>query len=324
MSSVSLRDGTQMPSVGLGCWKIAKPACADVVYRAIRSGYRLIDEAADYGNELEAGQGIRRALDEKLVTREELFVTSKLWNTHHRKEHVKEAVRKSLADLGLEYLDLYLIHFPISQRYVSVEDRYPAEWFFDPSAETPKMEEDLVSYAETWRAMEELVEEGLVRNIGACNIGTAMLRDVLSYAKIAPAVLQVELHPQLTQEVLLRFCKERGIAVTGFSSFGASSYRELGLETDDILLENSVVSGVAKALGKTTAQVLLRWAVQRGTAVIPKSSNDGRLAENLAVFDFELASDQMDAISALNQNRRFNDPGAFCEEAFGKFYPIYE
>jgi len=192
-----------MPSVGFGLWKVANDKCAETTYQAIKNGYRLLDEAADYGNEKECGQGIKKALDEGIVKRDELFVTSKLWNTYHRKEHVKMACKKSLEDLGLEYLDLYLIHFPIAQKFVPFETRYPPEWFYDPNAENPRMEEDNVPYHETYQAMEELVAEGLVRNIGVCNIGTCMLRDVCNYAKVKPAVLQVELHPYNTQDKLL-------------------------------------------------------------------------------------------------------------------------
>lgn len=137
-----------------------------------------------------------------------------------------------MQDLGVEYLDLYLIHFPIALKYVPVETRYPPEWVHDPSSAEPRMEEDNVSFRETWEAMEELVKEGLVKNIGMCNIGVALLRDVLTYAKVKPSVLQVELHPYNTQEKLLQFCREKGIAVTGFSNLGAPSYVELSMATE--------------------------------------------------------------------------------------------
>jgi len=179
-----------MPQVGLGCWKIGKDQIAQVTYDAIKIGYRCIDEACDYGNEKECGEGIKKALADGLCKREELWVTSKLWNTYHRKEHVKNACLRSLQDLGVDYLDLYLIHFPIALKFVPFETRYPPEWFYDPSAADRRMEEDeTCSYRETWEAMEDLVREGLVKNIGMCNIGTGMLREVLSYAKIKPTVL---------------------------------------------------------------------------------------------------------------------------------------
>ena len=198
-TNLVLSSGDEMPSVGLGCWKIPKEQTADTVYNAItQAGYRCIDEACDYGNEKECGDGIKRVLDEGKITRKELWITSKLWNTYHRKEHVKAACLKTLEDLGVEYLDLYLIHFPIALKYVPFETRYPPEWVHDPSSAEPKMEEDNVSYKETWQAMEELVKEGLVKNIGMCNVGVALLRDVLSYCTVKPSVLQVELHPYNT------------------------------------------------------------------------------------------------------------------------------
>ena len=139
-----------MPSVGFGLWKIAKDKCAEATYSALKNGYKLIDEAADYGNEKECGEGIKKAIDEGIVTRKDLWVTSKLWNTYHRKEHVKMACKKTLEDLGLEYLDLYLIHFPISLKFVPFEARYPPEWIHDPKSSDPRMEEDLVPMQETW------------------------------------------------------------------------------------------------------------------------------------------------------------------------------
>jgi D-xylose reductase len=173
--------------------------------------------------------------------------------------------------------------------------------------------------------MEDLVKAGLVKHIGVSNFCVSLIRDVLSYATIKPAILQVELHPYLTQEKLLRYCAENSIHVTGFSPFGALSYIPLGMaKGEDSVLEKAVVRDAAKRLGKTPGQVVLRWAVQRGTSIVPKTSRPDRLAENLAIFAFELTADEMKAISALNQNRRFNDPGVFCELAFGTFFPIYE
>lgn len=229
--------------------------------------------------------------------------------------------------MQLDYLDLYLIHFPIALKHVPIEERYPPEWlYFNEQNPTPVMTEDTgVSYQETYQAMEELVKEGLVRNIGCCNIGVSMLREVLCYAKIKPAALQIELHPRLTQQKLLRFCREKEIAVTAFSCLASNSYVELGgAKVEDSLMNNQLIIEIAKGLGKTPAQVILRWGVQRGTAIIPKSVNKERLAQNLDLFGFELNQDQMKSIDGLNENLHYNDPGNFCEEAFGLFYPIFE
>ena len=166
--------------MGLGLWKVPENVCADVVYNAIKAGYRMLDGACDYGNEEQVGQGIKKAIDEGICTRKDLFITSKLWNTFHRPEHVKAACQKSLSDMGLDYLDLYLIHFPIALQYVPIDSIYPPEWVnFDENVNggVPKMVLDNgVTYQQTYEAMEKLQQEGLVRNIGCCNIGTAMLR----------------------------------------------------------------------------------------------------------------------------------------------------
>ncbi|OFE14096.1 4-dihydromethyl-trisporate dehydrogenase [Pseudohongiella acticola] len=314
-----------MPAVGFGLWKIDKSDTAGMVCQAIKAGYRHLDSAADYGNEAEVGDGIRQAIEQGLCTRQDLWLTSKLWNTFHRPEHVREACEKTLADLGVDYLDLYLVHFPIALKYVPIGERYPPEWIFNPDDDNPEMVVDPVPLSETWRAMEALVQAGLVRNIGVCNYNSALLHDLMAYASIKPAMLQIESHPYLTQARLVRLAQSYELAVTAFSPLGAGSYVELEMASQqESVLGQSVVLDIARRVQRTPAQVVLRWGVQRGTAVIPKTSRVERLAENLAIFDFELSDDDMVAISELNRNRRFNDPGTFCEQAFGRFYPIYD
>ena len=316
---------SRMPLVGLGTWKIEKPAAADVVQKAIEVGYRHFDCACDYGNEPQVGEGLQSAIATGSVNREDLWITSKLWNSYHAPEHVLPALKRTLSDLKQDYLDLYLVHFPIATKFVPFEDRYPPEWFYDPSAAEPKLEPVNVPIRETWEAMEELHKSGLVKNIGICNFGCSLLRDLLSYASIRPGFLQIELHPLLTQGKLLRYCRQESIEVTAFSPLGGESYYSIGMaDPSESTLENSVVKEIASAHGKTAAQVHLRWAIQRQTAVVPKTANPQRLVENLDVFDFELSDDEMSSITGLNQNRRFNDPGDFCESAFNTFFPIYE
>ena len=235
---LELNSGHKMPQVGFGTWKVAKDICAENVYQAIKAGYRLIDEAGNYGNEVQAGEGIKRALDEGICKREDLFVTSKLWNTFHRKDQVRIAVKKSLEDLGLDYIDLYLIHFPISLKPFPIEKRYPQMWFYD---DLDYMVEEPVPYSETWQALEELVQEGLIKSIGCSNIGCAMLRDVISYAKIKPAVLQNEIHPLNTQMKQVRYCQNNNIHITAYSSFGAAGYVEMGADKSFSLLENETI-----------------------------------------------------------------------------------
>jgi D-xylose reductase len=187
------------------------------------------------------------------------------------------------------------------------------------------MEFAKVPLAETWGAMEDLVTAGLVRHIGICNFGTALLRDLLACARVRPAVLQVELHPYLTQDKLVRFAQQEGIAVTAFSPLAAQSYHAIGMaDADESVLDEPAVQSAAKRHAKTPAQVVLRWGIQRGAAVVPKTTRTDHLAENLALSDFALTAEEMTAIGKLNRNRRYNDPGVFAEAAFNTFCPIYE
>jgi diketogulonate reductase-like aldo/keto reductase len=323
--TLQLSTGSQMPVIGLGMWKVDGAAAPALVEEAARAGYRHFDCASDYGNEAAVGTGLQSVIRSGTARREDLWVTSKLWNTNHRREHVRAGCERSLRDLKLDYLDLYLIHFPIALEYVPPDTRYPAGWFHDPDAAQPRMKPARVPVAETWSAMQELLRAGLVKNIGVSNFNISLLRDMLAYADVPPAVLQVEMHPYLTQEKLVRFCREAKIAVTAFSPLGAPSYVPLGMATEgDSVLNEPVVREAASRHKKTPAQIVLHWAVQRGTSAIPKSSKPERLRENIAIFDFELTKDEMDAISRLDRNRRFNDPGVFCEKAFNTFFPIYE
>ncbi|MEY3535650.1 MAG: putative oxidoreductase YtbE [Verrucomicrobiota bacterium] len=325
--SPDLRSFTDLgfPTLGLGTWKLPKPQAPAVIREAVRLGYRHFDCACDYGNEAEVGAGLASVVQQGLCRRDDLWVTSKLWNTYHEPKHVRAACERSLRDLRLDVLDLYLVHFPIALAYVPFDVRYPPEWFFDPAAEKPAMNPIAVPYADTWGAMEELQRAGLVKRIGVCNLNVSMLREVLNTASIRPAVHQFEAHPYLIQERQVRFCQSEGIAVTAFSPLGAPSYLPLGMaRPEESVLVDPVVAGIAAALGRTPAQVVLRWGVQRGCAVIPKAQDFNHLRDNAQVFDFSLSDGQMQAIDALDRHRRFNDPGYFCEKAFNTFFPIFD
>jgi D-xylose reductase len=322
---IETSDGGSFPSVGLGTWKIPSEILPDLIPTAVEIGYRHFDCACDYGNEPAVGEGLRRALSSGVCSREDLWVTSKLWNTYHHPDHVRSACERSLSDLGLDVLDLYLIHFPVTLAFVPFEVRYPPGWFFDPKAPNPSMKPVPIPIADTWGAMEGLVGAGLVKRIGICNFTTGMIRDLTACASIAPQVLQVEMHPYLTQQRLLRYCLEEKIAVTAFSPFGASSYVPLNMagENENVLTD-PVVTAIASARGRSPGQIVLRWAVQRGTVTIPKTQTVAHLRENLAIFDFELSAEEMTKIDDLDRGRRFNDPAEFGEKAFNTFYPIFD
>ncbi len=324
LASLPLALGDELPALGLGLWKLDASLAPKLVVEAAKLGYRHFDSACDYGNETAVGEGLQKIVSEGICRREEMWVTSKLWNTYHRPEHVAPALKRTLSDLKLDYLDLYLIHFPIATQYIPFETRYPPGWFYDPSEPQPSMRMDQVPIIETWRAMESLVDVGLVRHIGVCNFNTSLLRDLLSQARRPVEVLQVESHPYLVQSKLLRFCNEHQIVYTAFSPLGAPSYVPLGMASaDQSVLTDPVVVKLAQAKQKTPAQIVLRWGVQRGTSVIPKTSSVARLRENIDL-DFRLTQEEMDVISGLDRHQRFNDPGVFCEKAFNTFCPIYE
>ncbi|CAE6473979.1 unnamed protein product [Rhizoctonia solani] len=256
MASITLkRTGQKMPLVGFGLWKVTKSTCADTVYNAIKSGYRLLDGAGDYGNEKEAGEGVARAIKEGIVKREDLFITSKLWNTFHAKEHAHALARKQLADWGLDYFDLFLIHFPVSLKYVDPAKRYPPEWFGD-DGKTVELQNTPIQ--ETWQALEELVDAGLAKNIGISNMQGSLIIDIFRYARIAPQVLQIEHHPYLTQEPLIKLANTLGIAVTAYSSFGPQSFLELnmGQGVKSLLEGHSTIESVAKAHNKSKRYIL--------------------------------------------------------------------
>jgi D-xylose reductase len=324
-AALSLPDGGKFPAIGLGTWKLPIPDAPGLVKEALRLGYRHLDCACDYGNESAVGAGLSAAIKAGYCRREDVWVTSKLWNTYHEPKHVRAACERSLRDLQLDHLDLYLVHFPIALAFVPFEERYPPGWFFDPAAPKPAMRPIAVPYADTWGAVEELQRAGLVKRIGVSNLTISLLRDLLSACSIRPAVHQMEMHPYLVQPRQLRFCHQENIAVTAFSPFGAPSYIPLGMAgANESVLQDPVVTKIAAQHGRTPAKVALRWAVQRGCAAIPKTQSPARLAENLAVFDFTLGAAEMAAIDGLDRHRRFNDPGHFCEAAFNTFYPIFD
>ena len=304
--NIKLNNGKEIPLVGFGLWKVTENT-ADTVYNAIKAGYRLFDGAFDYGNEKGAGEGVKRAIDEGLVKREDLVIVSKLWNTFHEKERVEPITRQQLEWWGIDYFDVFYIHFPVALQYVDPKDSYPSGW----NNLEGKVVESKASIQETWQAMENLVDLGLVKTIGISNFQGALIIDLLRYARIKPAVLQVEIHPYLTQNALVDFAKSQDIAVVAYSSFGPQSFIELNWDNakdTPPLFEHPVITKIASKYNKTPAQVLLRWATQRGLAVIPKSNSPERLKQNLEHVDFDMSAEELKEITSLNKDLRFNNP----------------
>ncbi|WP_079912236.1 aldo/keto reductase [Paenibacillus sp. 32352] len=271
--TVTLNNGVNMPWLGLGVFKVAEGSeLVQAVASAVKHGYRSIDTAAIYENETSVGEGIREAIREHSIRREDLFVTSKVWNADLGFESTLAAYETSLRKLGLDYLDLYLIHWPVQGKY-----------------------------KEAWRALETLYKAGRVKAIGVSNFQVHHLKDLMKDAEIKPAVNQVEFHPRLTQQELRDFCKEQGIQLEAWSPLMQGQ-----------LLDHPDLQELAAKYGKSVAQVILRWDLQHGVITIPKSTKEQRIIENADLFDFELSADDMNRIDRLNQNLRVGpDPDNF-------------
>ena len=292
-----------MPALGLGTWKAAAGEVGAAVRTALELGYRHIDCAAIYGNEAEIGAALAAAQADGLVTREALWITSKLWNDCHAPEQVRPALEQTLSDLQLDALDLYLIHWPVAHRHGVLM----------PSNAADQIALEQLPLSATWSAMEALVEAGLVRQIGVSNCSTSKLEGLLDSCRIRPAMNQVERHPWLQQNALLEFCRHQGIAITAYSPLGSPA---AGGPTP--LLSEPVIRQIAADHGASPAQVLLAWGIATGTAVIPKSVQRERLAANLAAAQLQLTSPQLAQIAALDRHHRFVD-GSFWELAGGPY-----
>jgi len=301
MRTVAFANGDQMPLLGLGTWKSDPGQVYEAVREAIRLGYRHIDCASVYGNEPEVGQAIRAAIDAGEVSREQLWITSKLWSNAHGRVNVEPALRRTLADLQLDWLDLYLIHWPVPIR---------------PGVAFPSSAEDLLPPADdlihaTWEGMEAALEAGLTRHIGVSNFSSRKLHDLLAHGRLRPEVNQVELHPLLQQPALLADCTAKGIHITAYSPLGSMDRPAVVKAADaPVLLENPVIGAIAAEHGCTPAQVLLAWHLQRGISTIPKSVTPARLRENLAAVSIELSEADQQRIAALDENIRLVD-GSF-------------
>lgn len=272
---IEFYNGNSIPALGLGTFRVENnDECREAVKHAIISGYRHIDTAQTYHNEEKVGQGIKEGLEATGLNREDLFITTKLWMTDYGRENVQSAYEASLKRLGLDHVDLYLIHWP-------------------------GQDKDLIT--ETWKAMENLYNEGKIKNIGVSNFHVHHLEELLQEASIKPVINQIECHPYLTQKELRAYLEAQKIVAQSWSPL-----------MNGQILEDEVVKEIANELGKTPAQVIIRWNIDENIVVIPKSVTPSRIEENLNVFDFELSEDQLSRLNALNKDERIGpDPEVF-------------
>ncbi|MCE7054544.1 aldo/keto reductase [Algoriphagus sp. AGSA1] len=304
MKNLIFKNGDKIPIIGLGTWKSKPGEVSQAVYWAIGAGYRHIDCAAVYQNENEVGEGIAKAIEEGLVKREELFVTSKLWNNSHKKEQVLPALKQSLSDLKLDYVDLYLVHWPIA---------FKADVGF-PKGREDYYTYDEVSLGETWEAMQNLKQKGLAKHIGVSNFNQNKLEELNKVGGQQPEMNQVEMQPYLPQEALVEYCQSHGILLTAYSPLGSPDSRAERHKNDPQLLVDPVVREIADKHKAGIGQILIAWSIARDIAVIPKSVNKERIIDNLAAANINLDDHDMMELRDIGITHRFIDGSIFTGE----------
>lgn len=302
MKTITFSNGDHMPILGLGTWKSKPGEVYQAVLWAIEAGYRHIDCAAIYNNEKEVGKALQKAFQEGLVKREEMFITSKLWNSSHRREDVKPALKQTLKDLQLDYLDLYLIHWPIS---------------FKSGVGFAEIRKDFYTYsdvplAQTWAAMEEVKTKGLAKHIGVSNFNISKLEEILKDCAEKPEMNQVEMHPYLPQENLVNFCRSNGMQLTAYSPLGSGDRASAAKKPNEpVLLKDEIIVGLAEKHHCSAAQILIAYSIHRGIVVIPKSINQERIKQNLEALDIKLDEGDMEKLTAIPTKYRFIDGSFF-------------
>lgn len=315
---IKISDGNSIPLLGLGTSSLVGSEPGQPGYEAIKSaivaGYRHIDTAFLYRTENIVGRAVNRCIEEGLIRREDITIVTKVWCTSHKRSSVMESAKNSCKALGLEYVDLLLIHWPMAYE----EDGDP----INPKDSNGKLRYSETDYIETWQGMEDVKEAGLAKSIGLSNFNHEMINRILTMCRHRPTVNQVECHPYLNQRKLLDFCTEKNIVLTAYCPLGMP-HRSDAKKDDPELLADSTVNRLAEKYHKSPAQILIRYQIQRNVIVIPKSVNESRIKANIDVFDFGISSEDMCELENLNKNFRFclNVAGEYPTDH--RYFPLH-